>query len=125
METTAKQLVRKFLITFSILFVVGSVLFRIPIHAQNNCSSVILCATTGSIGGGALLVGASAAGTVTVTGAQVGMPCIAQPSDGTDMIAVGAIPVCIVTSANTVTVRVIAILALTPTAKTYVVRVLS
>lgn len=119
MGTTPKQL--KYFVVFALLLAIGS--YRI--HAQNNCSSVMLCATTGSIGGGALLVGASASGTVSVTGAQVGMPCIAQPSDGTDMIAVGAIPVCIVTSANTVTVRVIAILALTPTAKTYVVRVLS
>ncbi len=129
METTTKQLTKtEQLIWLLIIAVVTVWWFRLlakDAHAQNNCSSVILCATTGSIGGGALLVGASASGTVTVTGAQVGMPCIAQPSDGTDMIVLGAIPVCTVTSANTVTVRVIAILALTPTAKTYVVRVLS
>lgn len=120
MEAIIKQLRIGLVLLLGLL-----VSWEVHVYAQNNCSSVILCATTSSIGGGALLVGASASGNVTVTGAQVGMPCIAQPSDGTDMIAVGAIPVCIVTSANTVTVRVIAILALTPAAKTYAVRVFS
>lgn len=125
MATTTKQLVSWIFLGFVLGLFVAAMWFHRLVYAQNNCSSVILCATTGSIGGGALLVGASASGTVSVAGAQIGMPCIAQPSDGTDMIAVGAIPVCIVTGANTVTVRVIAILALTPTAKTYAVRVLS
>lgn len=121
MATTPKQLRIGFVLLLGLLVSILSW----KVHAQNNCSSVILCATTGSIGGGALLVGASASGTVSVAGALVGMPCIAQPSDGTDMIALGAVVSCTVTSANTATVRVLAVLALTPTAKTYVVRVLS
>jgi len=83
-----------------------------------------LSGTTGSIGGSLLAVGASASGTVTVTGATVGMPCDAQASDGTNMSALGANVGCTVTAANTVTVNVVAIVALTPAAKTYVVRVI-
>ncbi len=82
-----------------------------------------MCATSGSIGGGLLAVGANAAGTVTVPSAVVGMHCEATPTDGTDMVALGAIPTCTVTSANTVTVNVIAIITLTPASKTYNVRV--
>src|SRR2546430_12479233 len=104
METTTKQL--RITVIFGLILLL--VLWGYRINAQNNCSSVILCATTGSIGGGALIVGASATGTVTVTGAQVGMPCVTQPSDGTDMIVLGPIPVFTVTLSNTLTVSVIA-----------------
>jgi hypothetical protein len=82
-----------------------------------------MCATSVAIGGGALLVGASASTTVTVPGAAVGMNCEATTVDGTDMFAVGAIPVCTVTGANTVTVRVVALVALTPVSKAYNIRV--
>ena len=85
---------------------------------------LILSGTTGSIGGGLLAVGASASGTATVTGATVGMVCMAQPSDGTNMYAVGANVGCTVTAPNTVTVNVVAIVTLTPASKTYVVRVI-
>ncbi len=83
-----------------------------------------LSGTTGSIGGSLLTVGASASGTATVTGATVGMVCTAQPSDGTNLYALGANIGCTVTAANTVTVNVVAIVALTPVAKTYTVRVI-
>jgi len=104
---------------------ISSILFinRDRLSAQNNCSSSTLCATSGSIGGGLLAVGASASGTVTVTGAGVGSICFAQPSDGSDMIALGAIPSCTVTAPNTVVVRVLAVITLTPAAKTYNIRV--
>ena len=84
---------------------------------------LILSGTTGSIGGSILAVGASASGTATVTGATVGMVCTAQPSDGTNIYALGANIGCTVTATNTVTVNVVAIVALTPVAKTYSVRV--
>jgi hypothetical protein len=84
----------------------------------------ILTGTTSSIGGGALLVGASASGTATVTGATTGMVCDAQASDGTNMSALGAAVFCTVTASNTVTVNVVAIIALTPSSKTYNVRVI-
>ena len=83
----------------------------------------MMSGTTGSIGGGLLAVGASASGTATVTGATVGMVCMAQPSDGTNMYALGANVGCTVTASNTVTVNIVAIVTLTPAAKTYVVRV--
>jgi hypothetical protein len=82
-----------------------------------------LSGTTGSIGGGALLAGACASGTATVTGATVGMPAMAAPSDGTNIIALGTSIGATVTSANTVTVNVCALVALTPTSKQYAVRV--
>jgi len=89
-----------------------------------SATSGIMAGTTGSIGGGLLAVGASASGTATVTGATTGMVCEAQASDGTNMAALGATPTCTVTAANTVTVNLVAIIALTPGAKTYSIRVI-
>lgn len=80
-----------------------------------------LSGTTPSIGGGALLAGACASDTVTVAGAITSMVSSASPNtypgDGSTWSAQ-------VTSSNTVTVRVCATVALTPTASTYNVRVL-
>lgn len=86
-------------------------------------SSPGLAATSGSIGGGLLAVGASATGTVTISGVSTGMLCLANASDGTNMVALGVVPTCTVTAANTVTINVLAVVALTPAAKTYNVRV--
>jgi len=86
-------------------------------------TSGVMSGTTGSIGGSLLAAGASASGTATVTGATVGMVCTAQPSDGTNIYALGANIGCTVTATNTVTVNVVAIVTLTPVAKTYNVRV--
>jgi hypothetical protein len=83
-----------------------------------------LTGTTGSIGGGALLAGTTTSGTATVTGATVGMTCIAQANDGTNVVALGGQVGCTVTATNTVTVNVSALVALTPPAKTYSVRVI-
>jgi len=82
-----------------------------------------LTGTTGSIGGSLLALGGSASGTATVTGATAGMPCIATPSDGTNIAALGMSVECTVTSSNTVTVNAVAFVALTPPSKTYNVRV--
>jgi hypothetical protein len=83
--------------------------------------SPILSGTTGSIGGGLLTAGSCASGTATITGATTSMTAIADPNtypgDGNVWSAD-------VTSANTVTVRVCAIVALTPIASTYNVRVI-
>jgi len=87
-------------------------------------TSGMMTGTTGAIGGGALLAGACASGTATVTGAAVGMPTIATPSDGTNIAALGTSITATVTATNTVTVNVCALLALTPTSKAYSVRVL-
>lgn len=82
---------------------------------------VALSGTSGSIGGGALLAGACTSGTVSITGATTSMVAIAAPNtypgDGNIWSAQ-------VTSANTVTVRVCAVIASTPTASTYNVRVI-
>jgi len=100
------------------------------LHAQSwnsntgrNSSQPTLSGTTSSIGGGALLAGACAAGTVSVTGAVVVSPVIVTASDGTNIPALGVAVSGTVTSAGTVTVDACALVAVTPTAKTYSVRV--
>lgn len=83
--------------------------------------SAPLSGTTGSIGGGLLTIGACTSGNTTVTGATTSMTAVASPvtypGDGSDWKAY-------VSAANTVTVKVCAIVALTPTASNYNVRVL-
>ena len=79
--------------------------------------------TTGSIGGSLLAIGASASGTASCVGATTAMICQAQASDGTNMAALGASPICTVTASGIATVNLVAIIALTPASKTYSVRV--
>lgn len=87
-------------------------------------ATAYLSGTTASMGGSLLtLGGASTSGTATVTGATIGMPCTAQPSDGTNMWVLGVAVGCTVTSSNTVTVNLNSLLTVTPAAKTYSVRV--
>ena len=93
---------------------------------QLPASVVPLTGTTSNIGGGALLAGACATGTVTVAGATTSMGATASPAAGVDPTNGGVLGVSIqaqVTSANTVTVRVCAPIAGTPTAATYRVTV--
>lgn len=81
----------------------------------------ILSGTTGSIGG-SLLVATCTSGTVTITGAAVGMVAVTNPSanPGTNIQWQAY-----VSAANTVTVNVCTSgLTLTPTATTYRVRVI-
>lgn len=77
--------------------------------------------TTGSIGGGALLAGACASGTASVTGATTAMGVVATPvtypGDGNYWLGY-------VSASGTVTVKVCAAVAGTPTASAYNVRVL-
>lgn len=85
-----------------------------------------LTGTTGSIGGGALLAGASATGTAAIAGATiVGRPCLASPSDGTSIagLGVGVSIGCSITASGIATVVITAGVAGTPTAKTYLVTV--
>lgn len=80
-----------------------------------------LSGTTGSIGGGALLAGACASGTVAVTNSTTSMTVTVSPNtypgDGTDFYGY-------VSSNGTVTVKVCALVAVTPTSSTYNVRVI-
>lgn len=80
----------------------------------------ILSGLTGNIGGGLLVVGACTQGTASVAGASVGMVAAANPNtypgDGLTWRAY-------VSTANVVTVKVCAVVAVTPTATTYNVRV--
>lgn len=82
--------------------------------------STVLSGITGSIGGGLLTAASCTSGTATVTGATVGMVATADPAtypgDGAQFQTY-------VSSANTVTVKVCALLLLTPVATTYAVRV--
>lgn len=87
-------------------------------------SIVPLTGTTSSIGGSLLVgVGSTATGTATVAGAVVGQPVAVSASDGTAPNALISLSAA-VTSANTVTVQLTALAAVTPTAKTYNVAVL-
>jgi len=77
--------------------------------------------TTGSIGGGLLTAGTCASGTASVAGATTSMGVVATPvtypGDGSTWLAY-------VSSAGTVTVKVCALIAVTPTASAYNVRVI-
>lgn len=77
--------------------------------------------TTASIGGGALAAGACASNTATITGATTAMVATASPvsypGDGTYWVAY-------VSASNTITVKVCAAVALTPSASAYNVRLL-
>ena len=88
--------------------------------ALGGAPAVILSGTSVSIGGGALLAGAVATNTVSITGVSVGMTVFVTPNtypgDAIDWRAY-------VSAANTVTVVVSAIIAATPIASTYNVRV--
>jgi len=80
-----------------------------------------LSGTSASLGGGALLAGDCASNTTTVTGAASGMTVVATPGtypgDGNYWLAY-------VSASNTVTTKVCAVIAGTPTASTYNIRVI-
>ena len=79
-----------------------------------------LIATTASLGGAALLAGACATASTTVTGATTAMAVVTSPTtypgDGADWQSY-------VSAAGTVTTKVCAMIALTPIASTYNLRV--
>jgi hypothetical protein len=81
-------------------------------------------ATTAALGGGALAAGACTSGTATVTGATTAMTAHASPvasplADASHAVSIFAY----VSSANTVTVDVCAVVATTPASRVYNVRV--
>ncbi|HAM57330.1 MAG TPA: hypothetical protein DCQ64_18735 [Candidatus Rokubacteria bacterium] len=80
-----------------------------------------LAATTGSIGGAALLPGECSGATVGVTGAATTMVAVASPNTHPGY---GVYWIATVSSTNNVTVSVCSVVAVTPAAGTYNVRVL-
>ncbi len=84
-------------------------------------SNLPLAGTTGSIGGSALATGVCTSGTVNITGATTSMAVVASPATypGDGMVWRPY-----VSAAGVVTVKVCASVAGTPTASTYIVRVI-
>ncbi len=99
----------------------GAVRLGDALTVTGGCTGCALSGTTGAIGGGALAAGACASGTATVTGATTDMAIVVTPvtypGDGTDWKGY-------VSSANTITVKVCALVVVTPTSSNYNVRVL-
>lgn len=95
------------------------------VTASGACTGGLLSTlkgTSASIGGGLLTAGTCASGTATVTGATTAMTTTlpigaTYPGDGFEIYSY-------VSAANTVTVKVCALVALTPTATTYSVAVI-
>lgn len=102
------------------LFLLSAILL-LASEITQGVSLAPLTGVTASIGGSALLAGACASGTVAVANSTTSMAVVATPStypgDGNLWLAY-------VSTNGTVTVKVCAILALTPTATTYAVRVI-
>lgn len=119
---------KKFLLTLLLALSVTLSLAQVPAVNSGTASyptsgtlSATLTATTGTITPGILIAGACGSGTVAVTSSTTAMPVAVSantyPGDG--VVAFGYV------SANgTVTVKVCAIIGLTPTASTYNVRVI-
>lgn len=89
-------------------------------YPSSGSVAAVLSGITGSIGGGALLAGACASGTVAITNSTTSMAVSVTPNtypgDGTLYYGY-------VSTNGTVTVKACAVVALTPTASTYNVRV--
>jgi hypothetical protein len=115
-------------------FGVGSLTASLPVYtdASKNLTntapagfSAVLSGTTGTIGGSLLAAGACAVGTATITGATSAMVASASPSaDPDSTLSTGIAIYAFISSANTATVRECAIVAVTPAAVTFNVRVL-
>lgn len=88
--------------------------------------AAMLSGITGSIGGGLLAAGGCSSGTVTITGATTSMAAIASPSADPQggSLNIGLSIYAYVSAANVVTVRVCALVASTPVATTYNVKVI-
>lgn len=81
---------------------------------------VVVTAVSGALGGSVLLAGACSNTTVSVPSATVGMVAIANP---TTYPGDGSVWRAYVSAAGTVTLKVCAIVGLTPTSTTYNIRV--
>jgi len=90
-------------------------------NLKDSGTAPILSGISGSIGGGVLTAGTCSSGTASVTGATTSMVAEADPNT---YPGDGIIWDAQVTAGGTVTVKVCAIVALTPTSSTYNIRVL-
>lgn len=93
-----------------------------PTGPTGAAGSTYLKGTTGTITGTLLAVGGFDSGTATISGAVTGTPCTASTTDGSNPSS-SVVVACIVTSTNTATVTLTAILIATPASKSYNVRV--
>ena len=110
---------------FGVSLMTAAIWYAAPSKAQSySASTQGYAVLSAAYSPGLLVVGTSGvAQTITVNGATVGMQCDVATSDGSDMIALGAMPYCTVTGANTVSLRIFALVGLTPPSKTYNIRV--
>ncbi len=83
--------------------------------------ALVLTGTSGSLGGSALTAGSCSSATVSISGATTSMTAVASPASDP---GAGFYWLAFVSSSNTVTVRICAAVAGTPTATTYNVRVI-
>jgi hypothetical protein len=112
-------------VLFGVSLMTAAIWYAVPSKAQSySASTQGYAVLSAAYAPGLLVVSTSgAAQTITVTGATVGMQCDVAASDGTDIVALGGMPYCVVTGANTVSLRIFALVGLTPPSKTYNVRV--
>jgi hypothetical protein len=97
----------------------------LTLPAATGTLALELTGTTGTIGGGALAAGASTSGTVAVSGAATSMAVVVSPAANPQVDASHALSIWgYVSSTGTVTVVVGAIVATTPAAVAYNVRVI-
>jgi hypothetical protein len=82
-----------------------------------------ISATSVSIGGALIGLGSSVTGIASAPSALAGQNCIATPSDGT-LLPVGITIDCAIITSGTATVRLSALIAGTPPAKTYNIRII-
>ena len=90
--------------------------------SYNPSSAVAIGGTSASIGGGALLAGQCASGTVSVANATTTMVVAASPNT---YPGDGILWYAYVSASGTVTIKACALIALTPTGSTYNVRVIN
>lgn len=102
------------------------------LHAQNQTTNIngisnqyvgFSSGTSAAFGGSLLSVGVPITTTISVAGAVPGNACLASPSSGNAPLT-GTVIDCYVSSAGTVTLRMLGLVVTTPSAQTYDVRVL-
>jgi hypothetical protein len=93
------------------------------VNAAYVSAALPLTGTSSSIGGSSLVAGACASATVTISGATTSMVAVASPTGGVDP-GNGFVVQAMVSAANAVKVKVCALVAGTPAAATYAVRVI-